>query len=170
MTREEASIALVLLGLLILAVVFAPQSPGPGPLALVTSAAIVHAALLAPSMARAGGWTWGFLPSLLALPALCATAYGHAGPWSALALLALCCASGAAARSVRSALYLPSMLLVFAMPFALHYVAQEFGDASRATFWRTLSPLSNAGSWPSVPCVLLLLAWPVLAIARRGPR
>ena len=39
----------------------------------------VHAAVLAPAMARGGAAWWGFLPVLLCLPALCATAYGHPG-------------------------------------------------------------------------------------------
>jgi len=167
MTREEARIAMVLLGLMILAVWLAPETPGPGPLGLLTAAVAVHAALVAPAMVRRGGWALGFVPCLLALPALASTAYGHPLPLPALAVVALCCASGAAARAVRSPFYLPSMVLVFAAPFFLHYLVLGFGAPSQAGFWKSLSPLSASAGWPSAPCVVLMLAWPVWALARR---
>ncbi|MHC4134789.1 MAG: hypothetical protein ACYS0K_07375 [Planctomycetota bacterium] len=176
---RDAVASLVLLALLALAVLLEDEAPGAGPLALATSVAAGYAALLAPSLAS-GAPGWGLLPLLLALPALCATSYGHpgAGPllWS-LVLVALAAAAGTAARVLRgrpsARLYLPFMVLLFAAPYALRYLVLEFGRTQDAEGWRLLSPWAAAeqvagGGGPPAGCVLLLLAWPVWALARRG--
>ena len=174
MNRPEGWASLLLLTLLGLAVVWADPGAGPGPLALVTSVAAVHAALLAPAMAR-GGAAWGLFPILLATPALCATSYGHPGAWPLLGsflLVVLAAAAGTAARAAPARLYLPLMVLVFSAPYALRYLVVEFGDVAHAAGWGNLSPCAAAeqvaaGAAPSAGSVLLLLAWPVWALARR---
>jgi len=171
---REAAAAILLLLLACAAVLLAPARPGPGPLALQTAVAAVHAALLGPSIGR-GPARWGLLPVLLALPALCATSYGAPGAWpvpGAVLLVGLASLAGASARALKSPLYLPSMLLVFFCPYALHYLVAEFGGGDPGP-WRLLSPCAAAGhvakgGAPPAPCVLLLLAWPVWALARRG--
>jgi hypothetical protein len=179
--KRDAVASLVLLALLALVVLFREEAPGPGPLALATAVAAAYAALLAPSLAGTGAPGWGLLPVLLALPALGATAYGHpgAGPlvWS-LVLVALAAAAGAAARALRGRpsvrLYLPYMVLLFAAPYALRYLVLEFGRVSEADGWLLLSPWAAAaqaagGGGLPAGCVLLLLAWPVWALARGRP-
>ena len=129
----------------------------------MTCIAAVHAALLAPAL-RA---SWTFLVPLVALPALAATAYGHESPAAAVALVTLAAASGQA--GVRCGrLYLPTMLLVFLAPFVLDYLVHEFGAATK-TSWRAASPLAAAldTAWPSAACLVLMLAWPAWALARR---
>jgi hypothetical protein len=177
---RDAVASLILLALLGLAVFLAvDEVPGAGPLALVTAVAAGHAALLAPLLAS-GAPAWGLLPLLLAVPALAATSYGRpgAGPlcWS-LVLVALAAASGTAARALRDRpsgrLYLPSMVLLFAAPWALRYLVLEFGRPADAEGWVLLSPWGAAeqvagGGGPPAVCLLLLLAWPVWALARRG--
>jgi len=170
---REAAAALLLPVLLVAALVLVPVRPGAGPLGLVTAVALVHAALLAPSLVR-GRPAWGLFPVAGGAPALCAASYGHdAGALGAsLLLLALASLAGAAARARRSALYLPSMVLLFAAPFALGYLVLEFGDGSRAAAWRLLSPLAAAqavgrGAALPLPCLAALLAWPAWTLARR---
>lgn len=176
---RDAVASLILLVLLALAVWLVDEKPGAGPLALATSVAAGHAALLAPTLASGAPW-WGLMPLLLALPALCATSYGQpgAGPlvWS-LVLVALAAASGTAARVLRerasARLYLPFMVLLFVGPYALRYLVLEFGRPVDAEGWLLLSPWAAAeqvagGEGPPAGCVLLLLAWPVWALARRG--
>ena len=168
--RREATSALLLLILLSLPVLLVDQKPGPGPLALITALAVAHAALVGPSLG-AGGW----LPLLLTLPALCATSYGHPGLRPVLAsllLVAAASAAGSAARVLEARLYLPSMLLVFFVPYALRYLVLEFGSPAHAESWLQLSPLAAAahvshGAWPPALCLLFLLAWPVRALMRR---
>lgn len=164
--RREAVISLVLLGLLLAALLGAPESPGPGPLALFTVAAAVHAALLAPAIAR-GGRAWAFLPALVALPALCAVSYGNDGLPGALLIVLLACVSGWAGRAGWR-LYLPTMLLIFFVPYALHYLATEFGAAARADAWLSISPVAAAyrGGWPPAACIAAMAVWPVWALAR----
>jgi hypothetical protein len=174
---REALSGLLLLALLCGALFLVPEAPGPGPLALATGLATLHGALLSPLVAR-GPAAFAFLSPLLALPALAASSYGHA--WSALPgsvlLAAFAAASGAAARALgtaRAGLYGPTIVLAFAAPYALRYLVLEFGDASGADRWLALSPWAAAerigsGATPPLPAVLVLLAWPVWAIARRG--
>jgi hypothetical protein len=174
---REALSGLLLLALLGAALLLVPEVPGPGPLALLTGLATLHGALLSPLVAK-GPVAFGFLPPLLALPALAATSYGH--PWTALAgsvlLAAFAAASGSAARALgaaRAGLYAPTIVLVFAAPYALRYLVLEFGDASSADAWLAVSPWAASkrvalGAMPPLPAVLALLAWPVWAIARRG--
>jgi len=179
MPPRDAVASLILLTLLTLAVALADEAPGAGPLALAASVAAAHAALLAPLL-TSGTLGWGLLPVLLALPALCATSYGRPGAiplvWSVI-LVALAAASGTAARALRdrpsARLYLPSMVLVFAAPYALRYLVLEFGRPADAEDWLLLSPWAAAeqvagGGSPPAGCILLLLAWPVWALARRG--
>jgi hypothetical protein len=172
---REALSALLLLALLALATCLTPECPGPGPLPLLAALATLHAALLSPLVAP-GPPRWAFLAPLLALPALFATAYGHAGPWPlAGSLLLVTCgaASGAAARALprRAGLYGATVTLLFAAPYALHYLALEMGDAATADGWQRLSPWAAArlvasGAPPPAPALLALLAWPVAALAR----
>jgi len=174
---REALSGLLLLALLCGALLLVPESPGPGPLALVTGLAVLHGALLSPLVAE-GPAPLGFLGPVLALPALAATSFGHPDRaiWGSILLAAFAAASGAAARALgreRSGLYAPTIVLVFAAPYALRYLVLEFGDAASADAWLLLSPLAAArrvaaGAMPPVPAVLALLAWPVWAIARRG--
>lgn len=174
---REALSGLLLLAILGGTLFLVPEAPGPGPLALVTALAALHGALLAPLVAR-GPVAYGFLGALLALPAIAAASYGH--PWSALMgsilLAAFAAASGSAARALgegRAGLYAPTIVLVFAAPYALRYLVLEFGDAQSADAWLAPSPWAAAatiagGAMPPLPAVLALLAWPVWAIARRG--
>jgi hypothetical protein len=172
---REAISALLLLALLAAALLLAPEAPGPGPLSLCAGLAALHAALLSPLVAR-GPPAWGLLPALLALPALAATAYGHPGPWpllGSLLLVALAATSGVAARALRAGLYAPTVILAFALPYALRYLVLELGNPASADGWLALSPWAAcgrtaAGSPPPAPAVLALLAWPVVALARRA--
>ena len=178
MPAREALSALLLLTLLTVALFLSPEEPGPGPLALVTGLAALHAALIGPAFAR-GPAAWGMLPLLLSLPALCSTAFGREGGGPLLAsllLVALASLSGtaarAASRSRRSRFYLPSMILLFAAPAALRYLVLEFGETASAAAWGALSPwlaaerIAGGGGTPAF-CLLLLLAWPVWTLARR---
>ncbi|HEX5138132.1 MAG TPA: hypothetical protein VFY93_14245 [Planctomycetota bacterium] len=174
---REALSGILLLALLCGALLVVPESPGPGPLALVTGLAALHGALLSPLLAT-GPASFGFLGPVLALPALAATSYGHPAPalWGSILLAAFAAASGSAARALgreRSGLYAPTIVLAFAAPYALRYLVLEFGDAASSDAWLLLSPWAAAhriaaGAVPPVPAVLALLAWPVWAIARRG--
>lgn len=170
---REAGSAVFLLLLLTAVLLLEEADPAAGPLGAMTAVACVHAALVAPACAGAGSLARAFLPVPLALPAIAAAAYGHgmAGFAGALALLLLSCAAGASARRLPCALYQPLALIQFLAPFALGYLAAEFGGASSAA-WRGLSPLGaclrlDEGDAPSATCLLLLGAWPVLAIAWR---
>ena len=173
----EAMAAWVGLALLVAAVWWSGVEPGPGPLALLTGVAAFHAAVLTPSCRPRGGLVWAFLPLLLALPVLATVSYGHpgAGPLlRCLLLAALACVAGATARTKSGgALYLPTMLGLFVVPFALGYLVLEFSGPANAEVWRRLSPfvaarpLASGEAWPW-SCLLLLVAWPVWALARRG--
>lgn len=179
MPFREAVSALVLLVLLGGAVLLSGDLPGPGPLAPCAAVAAAHAAVLGPAFGGGASALWGMLPLLLALPALCATAYGHPGAWplpGSLLLVLLAAAAGTSARALRgradAGLYLPSMTLLFALPYALRYLVLEFGGGRAAEPWLLASPVAAAGevasgAAPPAPCVLLLLAWPVWALARR---
>jgi hypothetical protein len=117
--RREAGIALLLLALLVFALLFTPARPGPGPLALLTSVAALHAALVAPGLARREAGAWGLLPVLLALPALIATSYGHPGMaplMGAILIVTLSAAAGSAGRVLPRAIYFPGVLLIFLAP------------------------------------------------------
>lgn len=174
---REALSGLLLLALLCGALLLVAESPGPGPLALVTGLAVLHGALLSPLVAE-GPASLGFLGPLLALPAIAAASYGHTGTalLGSILLAAFGAASGAAARALgreRSGLYAPTIVLVFAAPYALRYLVLEFGEKASADAWLLVSPWAAArhvaaGAMPPVAAVLALLAWPVWAIARRG--
>jgi len=175
---REALSGLLLLVLLGVAILLAPEDPGPGPLALITGLATLHGALLSPLVGR-GPVLFGFLPPLLALPALAATSYGHPGSAPLLGsflLVAFAAASGSAARALgraRAGLYGPTIVLVFVAPYALSYLTGDLGDPASADRWLALSPWAAAGqiaggAMPPPAAVLALLAWPVWAIARRG--
>jgi hypothetical protein len=65
------------------------------------------------------------------------------------------------------------MALLFAAPYALRYLVLEFGAGRAAGPWLLASPVAAAarvadGGAPPAACVLLLLSWPVWALARRG--
>jgi hypothetical protein len=177
---REALSALLLLAFLSAAVLLVPERPGPGPLALCAGLAALHAALLSPLLGH-GPAAWGLLPTLLALPALAATSYGRPGlrPLAgSVALVALAALSGAAARALgraREGLYGATVVLLFAGPYALGYLARELGDPGTADGWLLVSPWAAAervaeGASPPAPAVLALLAWPVWAIARRSAK
>ncbi len=174
---REAFSGLLLLALLAGAAFLVPEHPGPGPLALMTGLAAIHGALLSPLVGR-GPAAWGLLPPLLALPGLAAMSFGHPGMaplLGSLFLAVLAAASGTAARALgpaRTGLYGPTMVLVFALPYALRYVL-ELGDPASADGWLAISPLFAAarvasGAMPPVAAILALCAWPVWAIARRA--
>lgn len=176
---REAISALGLTVLLGCGVLLAPERAGPGPLALLTGVAALHAALLSPLVGKGGPAAWGLLPALLALPALAATSYGHPGAaplLGSLLLVAAASASGTAARALgpaRAGLYGPTMVLVFALPYALRYLVLEFGDPASADGWLLASPWAAAariasGAMPPLAALLALGAWPVWAIARRA--
>ncbi|MCZ6786089.1 MAG: hypothetical protein O7E54_02875 [Planctomycetota bacterium] len=175
---REAASALFLLLLLWAAFFLTDPSPGGGPLALCLALAAFHAALIAPALSGAGAWAWGFLPLVLALPALASALYGHGG-WGtflqSFLLVGMACAAGASSRRLsalrRGRLYLPLTLLLFLAPFGLSYLVAEFGSGDAAS-WRLLSPLGGAialGSGESLSAlsVLPLLAWPVWTVAQR---
>lgn len=175
---REAISALGLTVLLGCGILLAPERAGPGPLALLTALAALHGALLSPLVGK-GPAPWGLLPPLLALPALAATSYGHPGaaPFlGSLLLVAVASASGTAARALGSphaGLYGPTMVLVFALPYALRYLVLEFGDPASADGWLLVSPWAAAariasGAMPPLAALLALGAWPVWAIARRA--
>jgi hypothetical protein len=176
--RREALSGLLLLGLLGAALLLLPEAPGPGPLAILTGLAALHGALLSPLVGR-GPSSLAFVPPILAVPAIAATSYGHVGlapVLGSILLVGFAAASGAAARALgpgRAGLYGPTMVLVFAAPFALRYLALELGNAATADRWLSLSPWAAAseiarGAMPPLPALLALLAWPVWAIARRA--
>jgi hypothetical protein len=175
MSGRDAASALLLLALLSATLLLARPSGEGGPLAACASAAAVHAALLAPAF---GGRSFaaGLLPLPLALPALCASSYGHGARPLALSALvvALATLSGASARraerTAARGLYLPSALLLFLAPFGLAYLVSEFGAGRDPEPWRLLSPVAalgqvgREGPLPAAPA-LLLLCWPVLSLA-----
>jgi hypothetical protein len=173
----EARAAWVGLALLLAAAWWSGVEPGPGPLALLTGVAAFHAAVLTPSCRPRGGVGWAFLPLLLAAPVLATVSYGHPGmgPLLRCALLvALACLAATTARTKSGgALYLPTMLGLFVVPFVLGYLVLEFSGPATADDWRRLSPfaaakpLASGEGWPWA-CLLLLLAWPVWTLARRG--
>jgi hypothetical protein len=162
MPLAEAGAALLLLAAFAAALAFGPAEPGPGPLALCTAIAAAHAALVPRA---------GFSSLLLAVPALCAVSYGRPGFWPLPGSFLLVALAGLAGRVGRGRAYQSYMLLVFLLPFALHYLVVEFGEIAAAGFWRDLSPVAAAervaeGAAPPAACVLLLLAWPVGVLAR----
>lgn len=173
----EARAAWVGLALLAVGCWWSGLDPGPGPLALLTGLAALYAAVLAPACQPRGRYPWAFLPLLLAAPVLATVSYGHpgAGPLlRCLLLVSLACLAGTTPRTrVGGAFYLPSMLLLFVLPFALRYLVLEFSGPAGADGWRSLSPiaaaqaLTHGDSWPW-PCLLLMMAWPVWTLARRG--
>lgn len=175
---REAASALSLLLLLWAAFFLTDPSPGGGPFALCLALAAFHAALIAPALSGAGAWAWGFLPLVLALPALASALYGHGG-WGtflqAFLLVGMACAAGASSRRLaalrRGRLYLPLTLFLFLAPFGLSYLVAEFGRGDAAS-WRLLSPLGGAialghGESLSALSILPLLAWPLWTITQR---
>ncbi len=179
---REAGSALLLLGLLTgICLVADPDASG-GPLAPVTGAAILHAALISPAFAGNSPARWGLAATLLSLPALAACSFGHPFPaaplWCALlvvsASLAGCSARALEGRAIAHAYY-PTMLLLLLAPFACAYLVAEFGSGGDPAAWRRLSPLQAAsgaqgGSAPPALSLGLLLAWPALAAGLRPRR
>lgn len=102
---REALSGLLLLALLGGALLLLPEKPGPGPLALVTGLAALHAALLSPLVGK-GPAALGLLPPLLALPAIAAASYGHtsAALLGSILLATLAAASGSRRTSGRRGL------------------------------------------------------------------
>jgi len=152
---------------------WAPSGAG-GPLAPATGAAIAHAALLGPALGASAAAA--LLGPAFALPAMAAASYGRGAPaFLASALLLLLAAlSGAAAVRIRrtalAGLYLPSTLLLFVAPPVLDYLAREFDPDGGGERWGLLSPVAAAeraasGGGAHVAASLLLLVWPVLALA-----
>ncbi len=149
--------------------------PAPGPLVLCTQLALLHLALLAPALGRFDArWSIGLL--LLALPALALVSYGRSGGallWCG-AVVASAAASGAAAQSLPAGrrIYLASITLLLALPFALAYLCEEFGNPAAATVVRAWSPWAGASlaacdAAPPNAALLLLWAWPVGALTWR---
>ena len=172
MNSKDALGALLLLGGLAAALLLAPDSMGPGPLALCTAVAAGHAALIAPALAREAK-ALAYLPLLLYLPVVVPASFGHpfAARFGSLLLVALCCTAGWAGRILKPAVYLPAMLALFGMPYLLEYLVREFGKKSAsAPRWLNLSPLHAAGSMPAATCIALLLAAPVIAVALAARR
>jgi len=169
---KDALGALLLLGGLAAALLCAPDSMGPGPLGLTTAVAVTYAALIAPALAREAK-ALAFLPLLLSLPMVVPASFGHplAALLGSLLLVALSCAAGWAGRILKPEVYLPAMLALFGLPYVLEYLVREFGGASAsAQQWLNLSPLHAAGALPAATCVALLLAAPVVAVARGARR
>ncbi|MEE8107389.1 MAG: hypothetical protein V3T86_17780 [Planctomycetota bacterium] len=174
---KEAASALILLLLLVAALYIVEPKRGGGPLGLVLGLAAVHALLISPALVDTPGWGLGFLPWLLAGPAVAAASYGRGGAdvlLRSFGLLALCAVAGSAGRALVGrrvgALYLPTMVLLLVAPFALAYLVAEFGGGDAAA-WRPLSPWGAAvriesGGPLSMPGVLALMAWPVVALVR----
>ena len=165
MNSKDALGALLLLGGLAAALLYAPDSMGPGPLGLTTAVAVTYAALIAPALAREAK-ALAFLPLLLSLPMVVPASFGHplAALLGSLLLVALSCAAGWAGRILKPEAYLPAMLALFGLPYVLEYLVREFGSAS-AEQWLNLSPLHAAGAMPAATCIALLLAAPVVAMA-----
>ena len=142
---------------------------------LCTQLALLHLALLAPALGRFDArWSLGLL--LLALPALALVSYGRSGGallWCC-AVVASAAASGAAAQSLQSGrrIYLASITLLLALPFALAYLCEEFGNPAAATAVRAWSPWAGASlaacdAAPPNAALLLLWMWPVGVMAQR---
>ena len=167
MNSKDALGALLLLGGLAAALLWTPDSRGPGPLPLCTAVAAAHAALIAPALARERPLL-AFLPLALSLPVVVPASFGHplSALFGSLLLVALSCAAGWAGRILRPACYLPAMLALFGLPYLLDYLVREFGKASApASRWLNLSPLHAAGAMPAAICIALLAAAPVIALA-----
>jgi hypothetical protein len=100
--------------------------------------------------------------SALAIPFLLICSWGQPilDPLMVFGSAAVC---GAAGQALRSRWYLPSMLLLLALPIALAYLCEEFGAPASAPVFRNLSPwMLHAG-----PGLALVLVWPVIALVRR---
>jgi hypothetical protein len=138
--------------------------PGPGPLDWMVRLALLHAIVIAPSLG-AIDLRWSLFTGALALPFFALVAWGH--PAGAirdlLVVFGSAVACGAAGATWRHRAYLPSVVALLALPFALGYLCEEFGRPESAGLFRDLSPWALRPG----PGVLLLWAWPVLALARR---
>lgn len=142
--------------------------PRPGPLLLCTQVAVVHLALLMPALGSIPG-VWSAYTAAVAVAVVLLSGFGHTGTaiGGSLALVVSAAASGAAAqRFPNRKLYLASITLVLVLPYACAYLVEEFGRPGNAAAWRPISPLAGA----STAAVLLLWAWPVLAVALRRRR
>jgi len=138
--------------------------PGPGPLPDAVRLAALHAAILAPSLGRLDA-RWSLFAAAFALPFFATAGWGRPPGEirDALVLAVSAAACGAAGARRRQRAYLPSVILLFVLPFALGYLCEEFGRADAAAAWRNVSPWTlHAGAG-----VLLLWAWPVYELARR---
>jgi hypothetical protein len=151
--------------------------PAPGPLLLCTAVALVHLAFLMPALGNTPA-RWTLFAAAIAVPVVALASYGHA--LNALvgceALVLSAAAAGAAAQRLRGATlraaYLASIAVLLAMPYALGYLAEEFGAAAHASDWRALSPVAGAARTvengaPASAALLLLWAWPVWSLASR---
>ncbi|MEM8885527.1 MAG: hypothetical protein AAGD14_15790 [Planctomycetota bacterium] len=150
--RPAALSALLFLVLLVAVLAWPEPQPGPGPLEPLTRAALVFLAIVGPSV-RGVTPRQSLAIALLVLPFLALTLWGHAPSAWAGALVLLLFASLAGALGAGRPMFLPSMLLLFAVPYGLDYLAEEFGRGSG--FWRTLSPWSLHPLYPS----LAFAAW-----------
>jgi len=117
--------------------------------------------VIAPSLG-AIAWRAALFGSALAIPFLliCSWAQPIRDPLLVFGSAAVC---GAAGQALRSRWFLPSMLLLIALPIALAYLCEEFGAPASAPVFRNLSPwMLHLG-----PGLALLWVWPVIALGRR---
>jgi hypothetical protein len=160
-----AAISALLLVALEVAVLWTREPvPGPGPLDWILRVAILHLVILAPSLG-AMDWRWSLLPAALALPFVALVSWGHGfvDLRDGMVLLLSAAACGAAGIRLRHGWYLPTVILLVVLPYALGYLCEEFGRADVAGSWRSLSPWTlQLGIG-----VLLLWVWPVVALAWR---
>jgi len=161
-----------MLALLAATFAWAETRPGPGPLGLVGAVAAFHAAVVGPSCGVHG--VGGLRALAFGLPALAAASYGTGALAPAVLLLALAGLAGASSRAL-GRFYLPLMTLLFLAPYALSYLALEFGAGEAVPSWRRLSPGAASfhvagGAWPPAACAVALLVAPAAWIARRPAR
>jgi len=139
--------------------------PVPGPLLLCTRVSVVHLALLMPALGVIP-MAWSAYAFAVAWSVVLMSGYGYApGELASCSVLVLsAAAAGASAqRFATRQLYLATITLLLALPYACAYLVEEFGPAGAAAGWRALSPLSGG----SAAAILLLWAWPVVALAGR---
>jgi len=167
------AIPALLLAVMLAATVVLARGAGAGPLGACAAVACAGAALLGPALG-VERFRWGLPALLIGLPILCTVAYGHtlSELGGCVLLFALCTAAGALESSPEGGVYLPVMLLIFAAPYALAYLVEEFGNLERVAFWRTLSPFAAAqdvAAGRALPpvCLLLLMAGPVWTLLGR---
>jgi len=126
--------------------------------------AILHVVVVAPSLG-ALDLRWSLFVGALALPFFALVAWGQpaASIRDLLVVFLSALACGAAGATLRHAFYLPTVIGLLVLPYALGYLGEEFGRPESAAAFRHLSPWSlhpGAG-------LFLLWAWPLWALARR---